>query len=590
MRLTLATLDAPDGNANAVHHQIHRKRQPLPSVMPQLKGDDRMVARDYYAKDLIMPWNRRYCATCDTIWCRDKSACINMHLLVMFYLQQPLHFDAQGKPVVPGQSEERLTRHGQSYSFMTWSTRSQEWAAALFLTFVFPGTLLPVSIFSLAATATTILVSPLTVGLIDSFPRLPVTLSALSAQKLAIALAAGLLWARHGSFGSLPAAGDAADRTFRADAGYVVVVLAGCVLALASSLATLRRIDLVCKLAAPLFVSVVAAAGTVPIAMAAVAGQSLTTMVLEWILLVRVHAMVPQLAAPRGEAVAAAAATSEPNPTNAAAESEAVEIQPIQRPGQTETAQQVPNSGKRTSALQRTLGHQVFPTIVAIAQVYLTALAYGGPMVSYLLNRGYSQTLLAILRGASVVFGLLATVTSVTKLAQSLGPVRLGLWGVWQQTVCLAPAVLSFWVSPNLASSSAWLSPALFFGGVTLSRWGLWTFDLAQMQIFQERQGLARRLSEVRGGLILTAFVLSVAEIDVGLLSGVQLSLQNVFDLLGYVTTIIWHNPDDFWIPAVISFGAVLSAAITFSAYARKVRGHLVHMDRVARLFTKKTQ
>nr|KAJ3420265.1 hypothetical protein HK105_005874 [Polyrhizophydium stewartii] len=298
--------------------------------------------------------------------------------------------------MVPGQSEERLTRHGQSYSFMTWSTRSQEWAAALFLTFVFPGTLLPVSIFSLAATATTILVSPLTVGLIDSFPRLPVTLSALSAQKLAIALAAGLLWARHGSFGSLPAAGDAADRTFRADAGYVVV---------------LRRIDLVCKLAAPLFVSVVAAAGTVPIAMAAVAGQSLTTMVLEWILL-------------------------------------------------------------------------VFPTIVAIAQVYLTALAYGGPMVSYLLNRGYSQTLLAILR----------------------------------------------------------------------------------------------------------AFVLSVAEIDVGLLSGVQLSLQNVFDLLGYVTTIIWHNPDDFWIPAVISFGAVLSAAITFSAYARKVRGHLVHMDRVARLFTKKTQ
>nr|KAJ3416135.1 hypothetical protein HK105_001333 [Polyrhizophydium stewartii] len=59
-------------------------------IMPQLKGADRMVAKNYDAKNLIMAWGLRHCGHCDNIWCRDKNACINMHLRAMFYLGQPL--------------------------------------------------------------------------------------------------------------------------------------------------------------------------------------------------------------------------------------------------------------------------------------------------------------------------------------------------------------------------------------------------------------------------------------------------------------------------------------------------------------------
>ncbi|KAL2919949.1 hypothetical protein HK105_200015 [Polyrhizophydium stewartii] len=47
--------------------------------MLQLKGDDRMVAKNHDAKNLLMPWGLRHCDHCRFVWCRDKSACINVH-------------------------------------------------------------------------------------------------------------------------------------------------------------------------------------------------------------------------------------------------------------------------------------------------------------------------------------------------------------------------------------------------------------------------------------------------------------------------------------------------------------------------------
>ncbi|KAL2917809.1 hypothetical protein HK105_202682 [Polyrhizophydium stewartii] len=96
------------GSANAARQQTNRKRQsprvnnrmlpwtPPSTVKPRLEGDDRMVARNYDAKDPIVPWGLRHRDHCDTIWCRDKNACINKHKRAMFYPQQPQQFDAQG--------------------------------------------------------------------------------------------------------------------------------------------------------------------------------------------------------------------------------------------------------------------------------------------------------------------------------------------------------------------------------------------------------------------------------------------------------------------------------------------------------------
>eukprot|EP00842_Homolaphlyctis_polyrhiza_P005842 jgi/Hompol1/6259/HPOL_004928-RA len=143
----------------------------------------------------------------------------------------------------------------------------------------------------------------------------------------------------------------------------------------------------------------------------------------------------------------------------------------------------------------------VFLTIISISQLYFTVLAYSSVMISYLLIRGYSQTFLAVMRGLSVVFGLAATFTTPS-LTKRVGPIGAGMWGVWSETVCLVPVVISFWIDIKGAGDGtihSVVAPILFFSGVTLSR---------------------------------------VAEEDIGLLSGVQVSLQNVFDLLGYASTI----------------------------------------------------
>ncbi|KAL2911951.1 hypothetical protein HK105_208561 [Polyrhizophydium stewartii] len=71
-------------------------RPPPMSVKPWCEGADLMVARNYHAKNLLMPWGLRHCGNCDTIWRCDKNACIDMHLRAMFYLRQPLKVDAQG--------------------------------------------------------------------------------------------------------------------------------------------------------------------------------------------------------------------------------------------------------------------------------------------------------------------------------------------------------------------------------------------------------------------------------------------------------------------------------------------------------------
>ncbi|KAL2915865.1 mRNA splicing protein [Polyrhizophydium stewartii] len=55
-----------------------------------------MVARNCDARNLPMPWGLRHRGQCDTIWCRDKNARINMHLRAMFYLRQPQQLDAEG--------------------------------------------------------------------------------------------------------------------------------------------------------------------------------------------------------------------------------------------------------------------------------------------------------------------------------------------------------------------------------------------------------------------------------------------------------------------------------------------------------------
>ena len=62
-------------------------------------------------------------------------------------------------------------------------------------------------------------------------------------------------------------------------------------------------------------------------------------------------------------------------------------------------------------------------------------------------------------------------------------------------------------------------------------------------------------------------------------LTALQISLQNLFNLLKYVLTLILSNPASFKYTAVVSWMAVFTGASVYAIYLRKVRGHLIHFE-----------
>jgi solute carrier family 40 (iron-regulated transporter), member 1 len=63
-----------------------------------------------------------------------------------------------------------------------------------------------------------------------------------------------------------------------------------------------------------------------------------------------------------------------------------------------------------------------------------------------------------------------------------------------------------------------------------------------------------------------------------GEFSTTETALQSFFDLLQYLSTIIFSSPDMFKYPVTLSFVSVAVALATYAAFVRKRRGHLIHI------------
>ena len=64
-----------------------------------------------------------------------------------------------------------------------------------------------------------------------------------------------------------------------------------------------------------------------------------------------------------------------------------------------------------------------------------------------------------------------------------------------------------------------------------------------------------------------------------GSFSSKEASLQNLFELFAYATTIIWARPDQFRYPVLVSTIAILVASGLFASFVRQRRGHLTHLS-----------
>lgn len=453
-----------------------------------------------------------------------------------------------------------LRRLFVSHFLSTWNSRTFEMGAVLYIAAIFPGTLLPMSVYALVRSASAVLLSPAVGSWIDQGDRLNVVRVSIVGQRLAVGASCGIFMILHRT---------KLGRKLKIGL-FVISVMLSCVEKLCSVMnlvsverdwvvviapheaarrllnARVRRIDLFCKLLGPLVISLINEASTT-VAIWVTLAMSCASVVVEYFAIAAVFKLVPALRR---------SATSTSTDTGNGPE------------------RQSSTSGPRSRSMRRTASvlHSVTATILplksvpfyfrhpafapsfALAMLYFTVLSFSGQMITFLLAVGYSSFHVGLVRAISTIFELSAT-WAAPKVQRHIGAVRGGLWFLTWQALWLTGGLSWFFANGESITGRQIFAASGLVAAVILSRVGLWGFDLCAQTIVQEE----------------------VDEQGRGAFSTVEASLQNLFELLSYLSTIIFSRADQFRWPVVISIVATYAAAGTYAIFVRKRRGHLVH-------------
>ncbi|GAA5914652.1 uncharacterized protein JCM6883_001031 [Sporobolomyces salmoneus] len=465
----------------------------------------------------------------------------------------------------PGIDKRALISLLAQHSSSTWGQRCFEFASYLFLIHLYPRTTLEPSIFGFFTTGAAIVFAGTVGSFVDRFPRLQFVRATIVVQKATVAAAYVLFLISFLEIGP-----QETKRKRLLDGFFAIITILSALLNLATigiSVAVerdwvtciaqgngailtklntyLRRIDLLSKLVAPLFVSLLTTAVSYTFAASFLLGFALISLCFEFIWIKIVYRRLPILAetqkSPSAAEVPKPSTTTKP-PLSLSLLGERLKLRIV-------------------SELKDWLifiRSPVFFSCLSISLLYLTVLSFDGSMLAYLKANDYSDGFVAGMRGVGVVTGLMGTVL-MPFLEKRIGLVRAGSWSIWSEVITLIPAVLAFFVSPPKTGNRGLpYNSALLFTGMALSRIGLWSFDLCQLKELQEALNDHPRKNTIMA---------------------LQFSLQNCLDLIKYVVTIIFNKPEQFKWAVVISFASVILGALCYLIYVRKERGHLIHLN-----------
>ncbi|KAK6811614.1 hypothetical protein RU639_012506 [Aspergillus parasiticus] len=447
----------------------------------------------------------------------------------------------------------RLVRHLYISHFLsTWNSRVFEFGAVLYLASIYPGTLLPMSVYALSRGVAAILLAPAVGHYIDTGNRLLVVRVSIVLQRIVVAASCLIFYLLAIELPVLSGIDNillvalallacieklcSIMNLVSVERDWVVIVAGNDHDGLRTMNAQMRRIDLICKLIGPLAIALVDGVST-KIAILFNLGMNICSVVVEYFTIARVYCEVPEL---------------QQSKTKAYIESQNTESDQHNR------VARLWNYWYRLT--QKALGdfasyfrHPVFLPSFAGALLYLTVLSFAGQMVTWLLSTGYDSTKVGIARTLAVVFEVLATWIAPWLMGR-IGPTRAGLWLANWQIASLVAGMSIFWMFPDQPLISA----SGLVGGTILSRVGLRGFDLCVQILVQEGVEAKNR----------------------GNFSSIEAAWQNAFEIGSFISTIVFSRPEQFEWPALISVITVGLAGILYTVFVRMQRGHLIHVPK----------
>ncbi|CRG84408.1 Solute carrier family 40 member 1 [Talaromyces islandicus] len=417
-----------------------------------------------------------------------------------------------------------------SHFLSTWNSRMFEFGAVLFLVAAFPGTLLYTSAYALVRSLAVALLSSALGRRIDRFDRLKVLRSSIVWQRIPVAascliillllsqegvsLSSNALFACASLLACVEKLASVAN-TVAVERDWVVIISDSLEIPRQDLNASMRRIDLFCKLIAPLFISFIDSYST-KVAVCTVFGLSTVWVVVEYLAIAQVYNAVPEL-----------------------------KIRPTHEQSEQPSTLQPPSSSSSSSSssLQNLLrpwreyaSSPVFLASFSLSLLYLTVLSFAPQMITYLLYTGFTPLQVSCMRIAAVISELCGTMVAPAAMRR-VGPVRAGLWFINWQFGSLAAAAGGFLFFDNGQVTNSKVVAVCLIVGVTLSRLGLWGFDLNVQYLVQKETTPTQRAQ----------------------FSSTEMALQSVFEMLSFACTIVFARPEQFKYPVLRASGAYVA-------------------------------